>query len=572
MKLIDLHKLFKRTTILSIIFLAISAIFSTASAQSSFEKIDVFNTLIFVNTDGTIDVTESIYYDFGPLQRHGIYREIPYQKNNDNGKIFNMNIEVLEVLDIQRVPFKYTTTTSNGKLNIKIGDPDKYVTGEKMYQLKYKVSGALTYFSDHDELYWNVTGDEWAIPIRHASTKIFLPENIQNNTTIDCYTGVKGSTSSDCVPVKEKSNMFLVETKNSLDPYEGLTFAVGFPKGYVAVLEPQKDNSETLLKIILILAAIAWFIWNFVYPIKIFLNWYADYKNSKKAKITSAWFSPPKEAPHKPFPPALTALLVTKKFDSFLITSTIIHLAQRGYLKIVQEGKNDFNFVLLKEFHNDIKLYDYEYTLLKALFNETAVGGLVKLKSLKNDKNYTKNISDFNKKLSNALISKGLFTESIEKVNKKYSIIGGISLYFLSLITAFTAFIFGKKSAKRTELGIEKLGEAISLKNFLVSQDEQLDFQAKNQMFFEILLSYATAFGVEDIWAKRFADLEFKNPDWYEGNFYSALAFSSFSSSFNSGVRNASMTATRSSSGFSSGGGGGGSSGGGGGGGGGGSW
>ncbi|EKD87201.1 MAG: hypothetical protein ACD_37C00012G0001 [uncultured bacterium] len=170
------------------------------------------------------------------------------------------------------------------------------------------------------------------------------------------------------------------------------------------------------------------------------------------------------------------------------------------------------------------------------------------------------------------MVSKGLLSESIEKINKKYSIIGGISLYFLSFLTVIAALIFGKRSAKRTNLGIEKLGEAISLKNFLTSQDEQLDFQAENQMFFEKLLPYATAFGVEDIWVKRFADLEFRNPDWYEGEYYSALAFTSFSSSFSSGIQSASMSATRSSRGFSSGGGGGGSSGGGGGGGGGGSW
>jgi len=562
----------KCLVIFLIIALTTTIFSSNTSAQSLYEKIDVFNTLIFVNADGTIDVTETIYYDFGPNQKHGIYREIPYQKTNVDGEKFNMIIDVLNVTDTRKNPYQFTTSNSNGRVNIKIGDPDKYVTGEQLYQIKYKVSGALTYFTDHDELYWNATGDEWSISITHASVKIFLPQDIQNNVTIDCYTGVRGSSASNCISVKEKPNMFLIETKKPLNPYEGLTFAVGFPKGYVAVLEPQKDYFDKIAIFALILAAIAWFIWSFIYPIKIFLNWYKDYKNSKKAKITSAWFSPPKEAPDKPYPPAITALLVNKKFDNSLLTSSIIHLAQRGFFKIVQEGKKDFNFVYMNTFQNNNELYDYEFTLLKALFNNAIVGETVSIKSLKNNKNYLKNISDFNKKLSNAMVSKGLLSENIEKINKKYSFIGGISLYFLSFLTSIVAFIFGRKSAKRTDFGIEKLSEAISLKNFLTSQDEQLDFQAKNQMFFEKLLPYATSFGVEDIWVKRFADLEFRNPDWYEGDYFNALTFSSFSSSFSSGIQSASMSATRSSRGFSSGGGGGGSSGGGGGGGGGGSW
>jgi uncharacterized membrane protein len=132
--------------------------------------------------------------------------------------------------------------------------------------------------------------------------------------------------------------------------------------------------------------------------------------------------------------------------------------------------------------------------------------------------------------------------------------------------------LLGKYAARTSSLGIERYGEAKSLKNFLESQSEQLNFQAKNQMFFEKLLPYATAYGLEKVWAKRFSDIKIINPEWFEGNdFQGSISRGILTNSIYNTMNGAVVSATRSSSGFSSGFSGG-SSGGGGGGGGGGSW
>ncbi len=46
-------------------------------SQDTGWAISSFDAQYTVNADRTIDVTERIIVDFGPLQRHGIYREIP---------------------------------------------------------------------------------------------------------------------------------------------------------------------------------------------------------------------------------------------------------------------------------------------------------------------------------------------------------------------------------------------------------------------------------------------------------------------------------------------------------------
>jgi len=169
------------------------------------------------------------------------------------------------------------------------------------------------------------------------------------------------------------------------------------------------------------------------------------------------------------------------------------------------------------------------------------------------------------------------------KAQTKLVILIGSFLVFLSFLSPgnvlaqsesiknYDVDIFGRKSAKRTLLGVEKYSEAASLLNFLKSQDEQLNFQSKNKMFFEKLLPYAAGFGVEKVWAERFKDISVQKPDWYEGDNFSNILFIGALTSNISGSVKSSMSPTRSSSGFSSGFSSG-SSGGGGGGGGGGSW
>jgi len=140
---------------------------------------------------------------------------------------------------------------------------------------------------------------------------------------------------------------------------------------------------------------------------------------------------------------------------------------------------------------------------------------------------------------------------------------------------ALIAFTFGRAMPRKTIFGVESANISKSLKNFLTSQERQLEFQAKNQTMFEKLLPYAVAFGVERIWAQRFKDFQLKQPDWYSSydstrGFNSIIFASSLSSSMSS-FRSA-ATPVSSTTGHSSGFGGGGFSGGGGGGGGGGSW
>lgn len=553
-----------RALVVSLLFFAAFTVATPISAAS--EKIADFTSNIKINSDGTVIVAEIISYDFGTAAKHGIYREIPVIKKNTDGKKYKMTITVLSVTDEKSNAYTYTTTNNSGTLSIKIGDANKTITGKHIYKINYIVAGALTYFSEHDELYWNVTGNDWDIPITQAQANILLPSTENISLRAACYTGYTGSTATECT-AQTGSGRFTFKTTRGLSSSEGLTLVASFPKGMVAVLEPVIDNSDTVMSLFGMLVAFGLFVWNFIVPIKVIANWYPDYKLTKSAKIVAAWFDPPKDAWGQKLSPAQTAALVAKEFNPKIVTATIISLAQRGYLKIKQLKPKEFELTLLKAYYDTA---DFEQDLLNGIFSN-GTKATVNIKSLKNNTKYGNNLEKFYVNVSKSLVTTKLFEVDPKKSQDRYNALTAVAFSTLAIILGVVAYIFGRKAAKKTALGVEKYGEAKSLYNFLVSQNDQLDFQAKNQMFFEKLLPYASAFGVEDVWVKRFKDLQFVNPDWYEGNNFNTLAFVAFSHNFSASMKSAAISATQSSTGHSSGFSGG-SSGGGGGGGGGGSW
>ena len=538
------------------------------------EHIKSFDSNITINKDGTIDVKETIVYNFDTLQKHGIYREIPFIKTNEDGKKFELKLSNFSVVDDNGNSYKFVKSWVNEKIvSLKIGDADRLITGIHIYIISYQVAGALTYYSDHDELYWNVTGNQWTVPIANTTASVVWPQKLENNELKgQCFTGNLGSSESSCVStIDTDSSVF--ETKNQLEAGQGLTIAVSFPKNIVAVLEPKEFVSfwNTFVgKLISWLLGLLALIWYVGLPFFIIFKWFRTGRDPKgTVGTTTAWFDPPKTVDGKRFlTPGEVGALGDETVDMKDVSATIVDLARRGYLVIDEKKKGDFFFIKGKKSSNDGELLPFEKKLLDGIFNTG--DDIVKLKG----KDLSETVSDVKNKLYELVVEDKLFDKNPQTTRTGYYILAGIALFTGNFFLAIVAFLFGRVMPRKTVFGVEAKNVAFSLKNFLGSQQRQLEFQADKQLMFERLLPFAVVFGVERIWAKRFESINLKPPSWYHGyssaNFNSYLLVSSLSSSFRS--INAAATPTRSSSGFSSGFSGGGFSGGGGGGGGGGSW
>ena len=190
---------------------------SRASAQSE-ERIREFDVTLNVSVSGDLEVTEVITYDFGSADRHGILRDIPVRFHYDSTYDRLYRLEVLEVSS-ETAPDQYTREDIGGGVTeLRIGDPDRTISGEHTYRIRYRVEGALNGFTDHDELYWNATGNNWGVPIDHATVVVQMPAAIQDSL---CFAGPTGAnTQCDAASVSASTATFM---HSGLRSYEGVT-------------------------------------------------------------------------------------------------------------------------------------------------------------------------------------------------------------------------------------------------------------------------------------------------------------------------------------------------------------
>jgi hypothetical protein len=128
-----------------------------ASADGA-ERITSYDVALTVRASGAMGVTETIAYDFGANQKHGIFRAIPTKVPFDNENFRIYRVSDVRVVSADGAPTDVSRSESAGVTTLRIGDPDKTITGRHSYALSYTVEGALNTFSDRVELYWNAIG------------------------------------------------------------------------------------------------------------------------------------------------------------------------------------------------------------------------------------------------------------------------------------------------------------------------------------------------------------------------------------------------------------------------------
>jgi len=520
------------------------------------EYIPSYTSTIQVQKDGKIEITEQIEYDFGSNQKHGIFRKIPTDKTNNEGKTFRMEVDNVSVADDAGQAYQFVTSREGENLVLKIGDPDKTITGRHTYIIRYTVGGAITYYSEVDELYWNAIGSDSNVPIANATTVLKLPEEItEDKIQYTCFVGSTNNTASGRCTVAVSGYQLMYSTQN-LMPYEGLTVVTRFPMGIVSALEPKEVISfwDTFMgKLTLFGIVLGATLWYIVYPLWLPIKWWMkgrDPKHQGSGEV-EAWFSAPKIPNGRELTPAEAGALVDEKIQLQEFTALTVQLAQKGYLKIIEQKKNDFELHKTKESAGDSKLVGYEKLFLTKVFS---TGSVVRLKD--KDTNLMSAVNDVEKEMYKQLMEDKLFPKNPDSIRKYYAIVTGLATVTFNILLVISASIFGRIMPRKTLDGVQAANVAKSLKNFLTSQERQLEFQADRQMMFEKLLPYAISFGVEKIWADRFKDLTLKQPEWYQAQTTGAFTAQSFSnslhSSFASSMR-AAATPTTSSSGFSSG-------------------
>lgn len=573
----------KKLKIVLILF-GILFCFSPIYAQED-ERILQFESQISVNTDTSINVVESITFNpSSSTPRHGLEWTIPYIYSRD----FFQRPTELRINNVTHYPAsnpslkifeQYSRTDENGWAILRIGDPNSYITQPYVYVIDYtlKYSG-ISYFDEHEEIYLNIIGPGWNIPIENATATLTVPKDINE---IICFSGPDGSNEENC-NIRIEGKTLFVSPNGTLQPYEGYTVAIKQPLGTF-----EDTRKEQMLLVILANIGILLPI-----PVSIFLFGFL-LKKFKNKSITVIPLYHPKEDMNS----LTSSALLSHVFQTKNISAVLVEMAIKGYYKIKEYEKNKYEFVKSEKAYTSEP--EHIKTLLDAIFaygdivpikklttfHVTALDAFSKARKLLNDEE----VLSFKKEgLKMTFIIGSIFGLFFLFTSTPFFIINAAIGWFIGLIISLILlFIFSLKIDNRTEKGNEIYHYLLGLKMYInTAEKERIKFHNDPKRYkevFESLLPYAMIFGLERKWAKQFEDIYTTPPDWYEGNFttFNTIYFANALSSFNKGVATKASTQNYSSSGgyrsggWSSGGsgfGGGGSSGGGGGGSGGGGW
>lgn len=304
-----------------------------------------------VNENNTFDIKETIVANF-LVPKHGIIRTIPFKNEivrNDGTK--SKNKAALTNLSVNA---NYKLSKSNGLYNIKIGDADKTLTGEHTYVISYMYNIGKDPLKDKDELYFNLIGTSWDTNISNISFRIMMPKEFDEEL-LGFSIGQKGIVGYEDISYNVDDNVITGYYNKTLSPNEGLTIRLELPEGYFV------DAKNPLASVMYLY---------FLIPIGCLfvslLLWYLFGKD-KKAVDTIEFYAPDN----------LNSLeigyLYKGKAKPKYVTSLLIWLANKGYLKIIEyEGMNESKNI--KHFQIEkIKEYDgndeNERLFFKALFS-----------------------------------------------------------------------------------------------------------------------------------------------------------------------------------------------------------
>lgn len=500
-------------------------------------QIAKFNANVHVDENGSARVEEQISFAFSGAF-HGIYRSIPVEYPGPDGTNYSLFVTVNSITDENGNALKFEKHTTNGYLKLKVYMEAANTT--RTVNIRYTVMDATKFFEDHDEFYWNVTGNDWEVPIDSASASIYFPPAASGQLRAQAFGGVYGSNNRE--PCSVTGEVVTCETAHALSMHGGLTVDIYIPEGTL-----HKPSSLTKL---------VWFVrsnpivtlplWAFVV---MFTLWWTKGRDPDPGMSVAPMYAPPDK-----MGPAEAGTLVVDHVQPRDITAVLVDLAVRGYIKIVEVDQKglllshkDYELHLLKDPGQWGDLADYERTMLQQVFQG---GTMTHISELRN-RFYTA-VPTLKTQILSALKQKGMYTLDPQSaaglwvlgaiiIAAPYALLqwigwadffsGTVPAVISIIVAAIIVFLFGRELTAKSLLGAKTRVQILGFEEFM----NRVDADRLKRMppdTFEKFLPYAMALGVEHRWAKAFEGIAQNPPSWYQsgsgwgpGNTFSTYLF-----------------------------------------------
>ncbi|MFP4456851.1 MAG: DUF2207 domain-containing protein [Clostridia bacterium] len=401
------------------LFLITLTIFSLsvipAYGQEAF-YIDNYDVEIQVFEDNTYSVNEKIDVFFTDSRR-GIYRTIPLYSSESDARV--------DGIKVKNDPYAISYDASS--VEIRIGDPDIYITGQKTYEISYNFKIGEDGIPSYDEFYYNLIGDQWDTYINNASFTIEMPKEF-DESNLSFQAGKFNQTDdTNSVDWNVEGKTIYAETNRKLSNYEAVTIVLVLPEGYYSEAKPLNAGINNyryfMYGLAILLSLLTFFLW---------------LRNGKDDKLVAPiQFYPPKD-----LTPAEVGYLIDETVDPKDVTSLIIYWASKGYLNIVEDEPEDvtflgkiknklskpkFTLVKLRDLDSDAK--DFERIMFEDLFEVYGDGQRVTTDDLKQTFHVTMSVVISRVTAHFHLDEKRLYTK--KSIRFKYL------THFLSIIPTF---------------------------------------------------------------------------------------------------------------------------------------
>jgi hypothetical protein len=525
-------------------------------AAQAGERIIAYNVEIRIEAGGSIRIVEDIAYDFGSNERRGIFREIRtrLEYNETQDRIYRL--QDVDVSASEGTPDDVEIEDeSNGVTRIRIGDPDRTISGEHRYRLDYRIEGAFNAFEGHDELFWNAIGADWSVPIEQATVTVRIEPRLTDEAAvrIACYAGRTGS-SLACDSAQMQETAVAAFSHAQLEPFEGLSVVIGLPKGTVPerlpILEErwslQRAFSRGAPQIVLALLAVGGVVWGlvrYVWPQGRDIRWrgspvnvvFGGREGEQRVPLFEGGAYAIEYTPPEGLRPGQVGTLLDEVAHPLDVTATIIDLAARGHLRIEEIpkegwfGKPDWRLTRLAAPDDKVPVLEYERLLLDGLFED---GDEVTLSSLK--QKFATRLGKVQDALYADAVGRAWFTSSPQQTRQRWlwialgALAASGALVFIAArwttlgivplpLVAGALALLGMHSRmpSRTAEGTAAYRRTLGFRQFIeTAETRRSEFAEQAGLFYEYL-PFAIVFGAVDKWAEAFEGLALTPPSWY---------------------------------------------------------
>ncbi|WP_307859594.1 MULTISPECIES: DUF2207 domain-containing protein [Cellulomonas] len=542
----------------------------TPGDMTSGREITRYDVTAEAAVDGTVAVAIDLDFDYGDDPGHGPYLTFPTRVSYDDEQDRVFEFSDVRASSPTGAPADVNREDETSAMILRIGDEDvDDVSGVQTYRVEFTVEGWINPANAQhsgDELYWNVIGPGWEIPLSDLSVTVTGPATVEG---VACFVGPEGST-TPCGSATSAGDSATF-TQDVVPVGDQLTTVTGWPGGTFPGVQPiLRDKPDPLLPlrpasvggaiaavIVLLGGGLAVSKVRRTGRDRAYLGLTPGLRPAAGMEVptghrdrrtpVSVEFQPPEGTR-----PGEIGTLVDEKADPVDVTATIIDLAVRGWLRIEEvprskPGKKPKDWTLVRLRSGTEGLLPFEATLLGDLFR---TGDEVRLSELRTT--FAASLAKVQDMLYQHVTSVGWFRANPKSVRTAWIVVGvllavvgglglmigmavgvvpGLALVGVALLlVGILVLVLSGSAPARTADGTAVLAQALGFRRYLATAEaNQIRFE-EGQDIFSRYLPYAIVFGLADRWSRVFAELAAQGvvvaaPTWYVGTYAYGTGF-----------------------------------------------